>query len=403
MEAQSSEEINPMSQYEVGRRPISVLVVSAWDGASGVLTVLRSLARRLGSKGVRYSAFCFNGWHKETKWSACCEKLYDGRRTSLTEVLVREHFDLVHLVDTACARSYNPDVWLARAAYRGAVVCMSQNTIQEIPPGQFADAFVACSAASREVMKRTVNAPIKIIRNGTDLSEFHPREGKKGERPILAWVGRTADLTQKDFVGFLGLVGRLMESKYDFWVADPGQLPEGINLEDWFGNRVRYFRGLNRAAIAEFFGDVARSGGAVVSTSRFEGLPLALIEAIATGCPVIAPRVPGHEWINEDAIGLMYDRSAGIGAIVELLDRLNDQTFRNDLVRRGLSVVQERYDDHHMAEEYYETYLAAIDAAARRSKSSRWNDLLAHAWSMALMLKRRLRDVVPRKAHARMI
>src|SRR5205823_2600133 len=149
--------------------------------------------------------------------------------------------------------------------------------------------YIACSEASRDHMSKFVSKPIRVIPNGVDTAEFFPRQLAAPPRPVLAWVGRSADLRQKDVFGFLHLAASLHDQGYDFQIVDAGAAPDELRLSDWFGERVRYRSGLRPDELGLFYSEVAASGGALVSTSAFEGLPFVLLEAAACGCPVIAP------------------------------------------------------------------------------------------------------------------
>ena len=372
---------------------IRVLVVNAWDGASGVFTVVRSLSERLGPEGVQYSSFCFNGWSKGTRWAEICERLYSNHEVSLTEVLARGRFDVVKLVDTACPRAYGPAVWIRRARWRGAVVCMSQNTIPEIPPGMPADAYVACSLASKAVMERTVDSQISVIPNGVDTDFFYPSEVPPPPRPIVAWVGRASDRAQKDFDGFLHLASRLIPEGYSVHVADGDGSPEvAARVARWFGDRIKYLAKLDRAGMVSFYREVAASGGCLVSTSNFEGLPLAALEAIACGCPVLAPSAPGFEELERDEIGLIYQAPDGVEKAASLVRQLGNQQFREGLVARGLQAVRGQYSLGRMADGYMRVYQEALDRARQRTPS--FGDSLARNFWVAAIRARRFRNRV---------
>ena len=86
-----------------------VLIASAWDPKSGVVTVYRSLARHLAQRGVRFSAFAFDGWSDETWWTFC-DELIDGQSTTLAQVLMSGRYDLVHCIETSYSPPYGVEV-----------------------------------------------------------------------------------------------------------------------------------------------------------------------------------------------------------------------------------------------------------------------------------------------------
>jgi glycosyltransferase involved in cell wall biosynthesis len=75
------------------------------------------------------------------------------------------------------------------------------------------------------------------------------------------------------------------------------------NLE----TRFRWFPEVPPQNMPAFFQTVARSGGCFVSTSKGESFGLAALEAMASGCPVVAPSTGGLEEIIADGEnGLLY-------------------------------------------------------------------------------------------------
>lgn len=60
---------------------------------------------------------------------------------------------------------------------------------------------------------------------------------------------------------------------------------------------------------------------AFVNTSRMEGVPVSVMEAMRFGIPVIAPRVGGIPELVEESFGLLYDPGQGAAAVLEALRR----------------------------------------------------------------------------------
>ncbi len=365
---------------------MKILVVSSWDGG-GVSTAISNIAAPLSERGVSYSAFGFHGWNPNTRWAGFCDRLYSGLEITLAELLVREHFDVVHLVDTACGPTYHMNQWLSRARYRGGVVCMSQNAISEVAPDQRADVFVACSQGSRKVMAQTIVRPIRVIYNGVDTDKFRPVPVEKPPRPIVLWVGRALDTKQKDTSGFFYVVANLLDADTDFVLVDGGSHFDELRIRDWFGERVRYESNLSFDQLVVLYSQVAASGGAMLSTSTFEGLPFVMVEAAACGCPLVAPRANGLEWIQDDDIGLTYERESALRGVLECLQQLKDPQLRQSLVSRSQAAIARTYNSRTMAEGYYQAYLDAIEAS-QDAPPETWRDRVARcAWASALRLR----------------
>ena len=76
-------------------------------------------------------------------------------------------------------------------------------------------------------------------------------------------------------------------------------------------------------------GDLMRAADVVVSTSRWEGQPLGVQEALTLGCAVVATEVGGTAEVTGDAALLVpYDAKALADAVVGLLE--------DDHAREGL-------------------------------------------------------------------
>ena len=366
-----------------------VLIVSIWDGG-GIPTAMRFVADGLKDRNVTFDAFCFNGFHVHSRWAEFCENLYNHQECTLTELLVKRSYDVVHMVEAAGPPPYSANLWLERASYRGGVVCMCQNAIYELLPEQFAHVYIACSEGSRRFMEKFISKPIRLIPNGVDTKRFYPRSVSTPPKPVLAWVGRTSDLKQKDIFGFLHLVASLIDDRYDFWIVDGGGEREALRLAEWFGDRVRYENGLDAEALANIYSQVAASGGAILSTSAFEGLPFALLEAAACGCPVIAPQAPGLEYLEPDKTGLMYERLDGLKKLKVAVRALADESLRQRLIEGGFQIVRDQHKIRCMAEGYYTAFQDAVALAARTPFS--WRDAVkGRFYAAALASQRALR------------
>ena len=165
------------------------------------------------------------------------------------------------------------------------------------------DAYLVNSGAVADGLvtrERLPAAKIRVVHNGIDLTRLPPfsldrvvarrAAGFDPQRRLVAQVGRLT--AQKDYPTFLAAAARVAieVADVDFLVVGEGELRSELEAEVGrldLGGRVR-FLGLRH--------DVPALLGAVdvlVLTSRYEGLPNVVIEAMATGAVAVATDVGG--------------------------------------------------------------------------------------------------------------
>lgn len=164
------------------------------------------------------------------------------------------------------------------------------------------------------------------------LSQLEPRPcPDDAEEPLFLWVGRLEPPKSPDlFVHAIALAARRTPLRGA--VAGSGSLEDSMRL-----------LASDLKAPVDFLGhcdDLAtlyERSRAVALFSRFEGLPLAVEEAMWVGRPVVATRLPGTEWLIGDTGFLVDDVSDAVEAFVAL----TKQTVAESLGRAGSIRVRE--------------------------------------------------------------
>jgi glycosyltransferase involved in cell wall biosynthesis len=120
---------------------------------------------------------------------------------------------------------------------------------------------------------------------------------------------------------------------------------------------------LGIAGSVEFAGiqnDVAgqvRRGGLAVLPSRWEGMPNALLEAMACGLPCVATRVSGSEDIIEHGVnGLLVDVEDYHALADALLTLLHNPVLTSQYGRAALATIEQRYSLDHITDLYLDLY-----------------------------------------------
>src|SRR5262249_55120008 len=116
-------------------------------------------------------------------------------------------------------------------------------------------------------------------------------------------------------------------------LAIVGDGPHRTKLEPYFAGMPAHFTGyLKGVDLAEAYA----SADAVFLPSRTEALGLVLLEAMAAGCPVVAPRVGGVTDIVRDGVtGYLYDPAEPQAAIAAHEKLLFDSSHRQLLGRQA--------------------------------------------------------------------
>jgi glycosyltransferase involved in cell wall biosynthesis len=247
----------------------------------------------------------------------------------LRRALGRLRPDLVHAHNPRAAAA----VRLAGRAGDHASLC----TVHGLAPSDYPAAarvlrrcrcrVVACSPAVAAALEAAGYraGPLEVVTNGARLAPAPPERVAAlrqalglGPGPVVVGVGRLVD--QKDWPTLIEAAQGLDGASV--LVAGEGRLrPRLEALAARAGGRVRFVGHVDDVAALLGLADC------VVSASAWEGLPLALLEALSLGRPVVATAVDGVAGLLPPGAALLVGRSdraatarALAGAIRQVLD-----------------------------------------------------------------------------------
>lgn len=228
--------------------------------------------------------------------------------------------------------------------------------------------LILCNAqAVRRFLLERIGLPgdrIQVIRNGLDIESFDRCAGQEpsdglppaARGPVIGTVARLEP--QKDVPGLVEAFARLPDRMSDarLWIVGEG--PERLRIESQIARH-----GLaERAWLAGRRDDVPallRRMELFVLPSLWEGLPNAVLEAMAARRPVVATRVDGTpEAVADGETGLLVpprDTGALTAAMARLLD---DPDLRARYGAAGRQRVETAFGIERMVKETCDAYLS---------------------------------------------
>ncbi|MFI7124540.1 glycosyltransferase [Nonomuraea sp. NPDC050153] len=191
---------------------------------------------------------------------------------------------------------------------------------------RWADRLI-CVGADEAALARRHGVPgdLVVVRNGVDLRRFRPagpREraearachGIAGDTPLAVCVGRVTRQKGQDLLLAAWERVAARDGRARLAVVGDGPLLGAL--------RSRAVPGVHFAGAVADVRPWYAAADVVVLPSRWEGLPLTALEAMATGRPVVACAVPGLTELVTGGAGALVRPGDGAGLAEALLVRL---------------------------------------------------------------------------------
>ena len=206
--------------------------------------------------------------------------------------------------------------------------------------------FIACSPSEAEQIRTHLSRRVVVVPNAVDLAILPQARGGTGVVRI-GTVGRVTTARHPEL--FAEVARRSGRDGVEFvWIGGGEASGEaalraaGVHITGWV-DRARALEELGRLDI-------------YLQTSRWEGLPVAVIEAMGAGLPVIATRVVGNRDLVQDGDTgwLVPEDAAAFVARLGLL--VNDPALRQATGARAQAFVRAHFAFDRMMEALYRAY-----------------------------------------------
>jgi glycosyltransferase involved in cell wall biosynthesis len=196
------------------------------------------------------------------------------------------------------------------------------------------------------------SATHRVIYNGVSSDELPMREHQRDRRRVAA-VGRLT--FQKDPHRVLDIAARLQNEGFCFDLIGGGELEGEVRervAKEGLHNVI-----VHGAVSRQKTLELLSASGAFLLASRWEGLPIAPLEAMICGVPVVLSDVGGNsEVVDHDVSGLLVAQTATDGYVTALRRLANEPQHTTQLVAAARIRVRDRFSREAMLSNYLKAY-----------------------------------------------
>ena len=208
---------------------------------------------------------------------------------------------------------------------------------------------------ARKIVVVTNGVPVPEKPAADQIERIRGELGVATDVPLLVAAGRLDD--QKNFGDLVAAAARLRRREIDFRLIIAGEGPHRSDLE-----RAVAEHGLagqvSLPGVLDNLVALFQAADLLVFPSLWEGLPLVLLEAMATGLPVVGNDIPGVNEIVRDGVDGRLVPPHDVEAFAEAIaDGLGDRPRLARWSANARALVRERYDFRHMGDAIADLYL----------------------------------------------
>ena len=208
-----------------------------------------------------------------------------------------------------------------------------------------------CTAYNKDYLERIIGREVNLVYHGLDLPtikvEFEPCQD---ERPCILSVGTLKE--KKGFPYLIRACRLLKDEGYDFVCEIIGRGPNQKELEVLITElKLRdsvVLRGalLNKEVMASYTRAAILVQASIIGEdSDRDGIPNVVLEAMASGVPVVATRISGIPEVVDDGVTGLLINPGDERALAQAIGRLLDSpTLSRELAHRGRRLVEERFN-----------------------------------------------------------
>ncbi|HVF30079.1 MAG TPA: glycosyltransferase family 4 protein [Pyrinomonadaceae bacterium] len=323
------------------------------DNVSGISTMISHIIENGGPEYVHFAAGRKDGEKFDLNWLLTQAKLPFAFRRAITQAKA----DAVHINTSFEPRSIIRDLALAKAAGKLPVIVHVHGgrfLMQEFQNPLLASAaekllrsaarvIVLSDAEAESLRQRTPGLNVTVLPNAVPTSRFPDGDRQWGEKNIL-YLGRIAQA--KGLSDIVESSRLLREQGFKFRFTAFGTGPDQDlfvkSMTNLLGEKFQY----GGVVAGEKKMRALRDADILLMPSKYEGLPLSLLEAMAAGCvPIVSDRGSIPTVVEDGRNGFLVEP----GNLTQIVGRLKfllseGETEWNRLRRSARQTIVDGYD-----------------------------------------------------------
>ena len=199
--------------------------------------------------------------------------------------------------------------------------------------------------------------PVRVIPNGVDLEKFKP-VSQRWDPPRLLFVGRV--VYQKGLDLLLKALAGLRDSPWELEIVGDGPRVERLKeqvAQLHLEKKVSFAGWLSRDGLPQAY----QRANLFVYPSRHEGMPNAVLEAMASGLPVLATRIAGNEDLVSEETGVLVppEDVQALGAALASL--ISNASLRQQMGAAARKQVEAQYSWRKVAQAYLDLMNSVVE------------------------------------------
>lgn len=195
----------------------------------------------------------------------------------------------------------------------------------------FGGTTIACGDTEYKIAQR--NGKSLLVRNGIDLMHLNQHYTAKDNSSSQLIIGTIGRISYQKNPALFNEIALLFPQHHFLWIGD-GELRDqltapNITISGWFTNNTEVFPYLNQLDL-------------YLQTSLWEGLPIAVLEAMAFRKPIIATDVIGNnDIVTPNLNGFLFTKATDL---IEVIQQVKDPSFRKILGEQAYADCKVKFD-----------------------------------------------------------